>query len=368
VLILDTCILTRQRWDSPIWELLRALKEGGTQELAIPELVLFELLAQREREYLEAVSAADKANAALQELQFGVTGRGVYQEPVVPEHHLRAWNGLYRRTFTVLPLTLEAAKEGLRREVYRIRPAKATGKTATGSRDAAIWMAVLEQAQSNPERPVYFVSSNVNDFGHNGILFPNMAEEVDQAGVAVEYLNDLNTVISRFAQKVDVPDDDANTAAQIADLLTRGWLQRTVPQMINVRFSGSVVDFDDEAPLIEWGRFDKWIATPHVEVLSWTDAKRYETGGEATLAATVRVLVVGLAERTEYMTSEALVAFTTDIRVLLGTSSVTTLSVGSTRAATEGVEEERALTVANQWIDDTAASGFGVPAGGELDW
>ncbi|MEU9546836.1 hypothetical protein [Streptomyces mirabilis] len=43
MIILGTCGLTEQQRSSPIWELLYALRESGTQRVALPEMVLADI-------------------------------------------------------------------------------------------------------------------------------------------------------------------------------------------------------------------------------------------------------------------------------------------------------------------------------------
>lgn len=164
MIILDTCVLTEQQRSSPIWELLYALRESGTQRVALPEMVLVELLAQRQRRYEETLKKAQNAYNALWKLQFSDSdGSELWPAVDTVQNHVKLWDALYRRTFEVLPLTLEAAREGLWREAQRRRPAKVSGKE--GSRDSAIWATVLQEAKQDSGNTIYFVTSNSKDFG-----------------------------------------------------------------------------------------------------------------------------------------------------------------------------------------------------------
>lgn len=264
MLIIDTNALTRQGAGNPLWEQLYALKVSGKLTPAITEVVLVELLSQREREYEAAVTKAQDAYDALLALSINDDPGLLHRPAPLPvTDHVQAWEQLYRRTLKVLPLTLEAAREGLRREAYRVLPARPSGKTATGSRDSAIWMTVLEQAQLIKPEPVIFVSENRNDFGTGGKLFPRMAAEVAAAGAKVEYLNSLDDVLARFAQLTPL-HDDSDLRARIMSPSTQSWLhQYVVSQLTGEQFAGSVVDFDDhEAPFMEWGHFTDWLLPP----------------------------------------------------------------------------------------------------------
>ncbi|WP_261718817.1 PIN domain-containing protein [Streptomyces sp. FZ201] len=346
MIILDTCVLTEQQRSSPIWELLHALRESGTQRVALPEMVL-ELLAQRQRRYEETLEKARNAYNALWRLQFSESdGSEIWPAVDTVQQHVQLWDALYRRTFEVLPLTLEAAREGLWREAQRRRPAKASGKE--GSRDSAIWATVLQEAKRDPGKTVYFVTSNTKDFGPDQALHPELAAEVTEASVSVEYLTDLKRVLAQFAERRPVAHDDPRLQARITAPATAGWLhQFVVATVTSGRFEACVVDLDDEAPFTEWGEFEQGLSSPVVEILSWSDQAEYVAADVSRLAATVRVLAAGFARRLDPWQSEVLVAFTLDVRVVFGAESPTALSVSGSRPV-EDAEEPAAMAAAER--------------------
>ncbi|MFG3518579.1 hypothetical protein [Streptomyces bobili] len=63
-------MVTALPWNSTVWELFRAVRAAGTGRIAISEMVLIELLAQRGREYSSALDNATAAHQALWKLQF----------------------------------------------------------------------------------------------------------------------------------------------------------------------------------------------------------------------------------------------------------------------------------------------------------
>lgn len=349
MIILDTCVLTEQQRTSPLWELLYALRQSGAQRVALPEMVLVELLAQRKRIYEGTLDKALNAHRALWKLQF-TDCDGSEEFPAVDSvaRHVEQWENLYRRTFEVLPLTLEAAREGLWREAQRRRPAKPSGKE--GSRDSAIWATVLQEARKAPAETIYFVTSNSNDFGPGETLYPELAAEVVEAGVVVEYLSDLKAVLARFTERRPVPHDDARLQELITAPATRGWLhQFVVATLTSGPFEACVVDLDDEAPFLRWTEFDAWLSSPVVEILSSSEEAEYVAGGVSRFVATVKVLAAGLARRSDALwrdlqEPEELVAFTVDVRVVFGESSLTALSASSFHPVAD--EEESDATAA----------------------
>lgn len=94
---IDTCVLTEHQHTGSIWELLYALRTSGAQRVAIPEMVLVELLAQRERRYEAVLEKARNAYDALWKLQFS-TSDGSELWPAVDRvhRHVEQWDALYR--------------------------------------------------------------------------------------------------------------------------------------------------------------------------------------------------------------------------------------------------------------------------------
>jgi hypothetical protein len=114
VIILDTCVLTTLPWNSTVWELFRAVRSAGNPRAAVSEMVLAELLAQREREYQAALDKAHGAHQGLWSLQFGETSGGFAHWPVVlgTDTHVAQWDVLYWQVLEVLPLSREGAVGG----------------------------------------------------------------------------------------------------------------------------------------------------------------------------------------------------------------------------------------------------------------
>ncbi|MFI8405181.1 PIN domain-containing protein [Streptomyces sp. NPDC085463] len=366
MLILDTCAVTALPWDSTIWEMFRAVRAAGTGRIAISEMVLIELLAQRDREYRSARDKAAAAHEALWSMQFtDVDSSHVWPAVYSPEDSLQKWEDIYRQTMEVLPLTREAAVEGLRREAHRLRPARASGKTAIGSRDAAIWMTVLEQAKAAPTCPVYFVSQNVNDFGPNGKLYPDMADEVRVAGVNIEYLITLDEALNRISRREDVVHDDADLTSRVRMPETLHALGSFIGAMEGQQITGAVIDFDDEYPFAEWEHTWYEFKERMWEIASWSDEASYVVGTAdspsssiRTLAATMKILVGGEARRwSRHMGIGDLepVAFAIDVRLLFGPGSASVVSAGEPRPFT-AAEDDAATAMVTR-----LCAGYGYP-------
>lgn len=338
MVVFDTCVLTRLEYDSPVWELITAIFQAGVVRFGLPETVLQELLAQREREYISAVRTAEVAWERLQRHQ-EERHRSMFPAVSHSRDHVRRWENLYRRSCEELPLSGESAREALRREVHRIRPAKESGKSATGSRDAAIWLATVDYARKYPGTTTYFVSSNPHDFGPDDQLFPELQDDVRAAGVRVEYLSSLNTVLDRFGQRKSVPAAEAEEAVELR--LKQVDVLQAIQDFVRERHISDGFKAwrsDPQARQLATGRwtdFDGWLEAPAVKSLGVAEVATYAVGGKTFVAATARIGVCGLARQTEARTA-SLAVFAVPVRLLFGENSVTTLSGGALEPLTPG--------------------------------
>lgn len=273
-------MVTALPWNSTVWELFRAVRAAGTGRIAISEMVLIELLAQRGREYSSALDNATAAHQALWKLQFGdIDATHVWPAVYSSEDSLQKWEDIYRQTMEVLPLTQEAAVEGLRREAHRLRPARTSGKMATGSRDAAIWMTVLEQAKLDPTCPVYFVSSNVTDFGPKRKALPRHGGRGERRRRERRISHHLDEALSRISRRENLAHDDEGLAERVtAATTTQALWSFIVESMEGQQVAGAVVDFDDEDPFVEsesaWSEYQVRV----IEVASGSDEVSYAVG------------------------------------------------------------------------------------------
>ncbi|WP_191876639.1 hypothetical protein [Streptomyces filipinensis] len=174
------------------------------------------------------------------------------------------------------------------------------------------------------------MTRNSKNFGPDGRLHPELAAEVTEAGVTLEYLSDLKKVLARFAERRPVPHDDARLQARLSARSTTAWLhQFIVAEVASGPFEACVVDLKDEALFLEWTHFDGWLSTPVVEIIGWSDEADYVAADVSRLAATVKVLATGFARTLGFgfTPTAKLVAFTVDVRVIFGEDSLTALSV-----------------------------------------
>ncbi|MFD3334700.1 hypothetical protein ACFWV1_18895 [Streptomyces sp. NPDC058700] len=195
-----------------------------------------------------------------------------------------------------------------------------------------------------------------------------MADEVDVAGVSVEYLTNLDEALSRISRREDLAHDDEGLAGRvIAATTTQALWTFIIETMEGQQVAGAFVDFDDEYPFIEWESAWPELQVRMMEVASWSDETSYAVGTAdgpgspvRTLAATVSILVGGEARRWTWgMGTGDLepVAFAIDLRVLFGPGSISVASAGEPRAFTTA-EDDAAIAMA---VRLCAGNGYFVP-------
>ncbi|MFD7963747.1 PIN domain-containing protein [Streptomyces zaomyceticus] len=115
------------------------------------------------------------------------------------------WRDRYAALAEVIETSPAAYQEAMFREANLIAPCKAvnSGKSKTGSRDAAIWLTAVEYAREHEDETVYFVSNNTEDFG-DGTSFPEPLNK-DIAGMEDRFFlfTSLDGVLKKFATEVD---------------------------------------------------------------------------------------------------------------------------------------------------------------------
>lgn len=146
-------------------------REAGL-EIVVPSLVADEVESSRLRVLegaLDALVAAHREAARLAPL-------GGLPELPNPGELAREYRRDLDGRFSTATTPPNAAEEALRRETFRLRPAR-IGK---GARDVAIWLTVREDHLQRAEAG-YLVTSNSRDFaatGNSAELHPNLVAEV----------------------------------------------------------------------------------------------------------------------------------------------------------------------------------------------
>jgi hypothetical protein len=153
---LDTNVLPRTgNLDSLEISILVALARETGCELVVPELVIEEATSQRLRTIEAAFDLLRKAHRDAQ----AFASIPMLPDLPVPGELAREFRRKLETVCRTASTPGEAGKEALRREAFRLRPAR-EGK---GARDVAIWLTVKSAHQATGTEG-YFVSKNIKDF------------------------------------------------------------------------------------------------------------------------------------------------------------------------------------------------------------
>ncbi|MFG2370501.1 PIN domain-containing protein [Streptomyces sp. NPDC048504] len=200
MIILDTSILRSFSPGSSSADLLRAIRALHIQEVAVPWMVLEELVAQQAVKYREKY---EKTVQAVEAPRAATPWR--YEVPIgscdldrVRSH----WRAEWLNVVDQIPTSADALREGLFREANNLPPCRTVKDLKIGARDAAIWLSAVEYARERPEETVYFVSGNTNDFG-SGESYPFPMDE-DLAGLDDRFvhLTNMDEVATHFTERV----------------------------------------------------------------------------------------------------------------------------------------------------------------------
>jgi hypothetical protein len=302
VIIFDSSALFGLSPDDPKFDLLRALKQSGQQQVSIPWMVQEELVAQRVLQHAEAHRAAASATRDLNRLApwLGEPGPKPFNRSQASDY----WRQAYGRLFEIVETSGDIARQALLREANCEKPARGPdAKDKGGARDAAIWLSVVEYLKSNPDKKVYFVTANTRDFG-DGSEFPGpMATDIEGLEDRLTLLTSFDSVVSTFSTPIDI--DEKHTEKDLASLLTSesaitllagAVTERLAAQSgpwggntVQVFLSGLVPD--KYSPV----RWSTWASEPKVVLRRVQDVAGHKIGEDAWYTAIVDWILVGLA-------------------------------------------------------------------------
>jgi hypothetical protein len=189
---LDTNVLPQSgSLDTLGFSILVAFARETGHALALPELVAEEATSQRLRTIEAVFDLLEKAHR---------DARSYANIPLLPDLPIpgelaREFGSKLKSFFRIIPLPEGAGEEALRRETYRIRPAR-EGK---GARDCAIWLAVKSAHKLNGAEG-YFVSGNVKDFADpddRSRLHPDLRAEIE--GPELHLATSIEDLLRRLA-------------------------------------------------------------------------------------------------------------------------------------------------------------------------
>ncbi|MFE7072644.1 PIN domain-containing protein [Streptomyces sp. NPDC057620] len=347
MIILDTCILEKVPFDSTSADLLKTIGASKVDVVAVPEIVMSELVSHRAVPQREKHEKAVEAFKNYKESSpWPVEGRAPALDFGRLDDH---WRKQWGEVVSVVETSADALREAFRREAMLLEPCKRVEldkrKYKIGGRDAAIWLTAVEYARNHRDETVIFVSANTNDFG-DGSEYPYPMDR-DVAGLTnFVHLTTFSDLISRLAVPRQVDDQvaykalSARTVARFIQLEARmelGFPRRRpgfhplecTTWRLNPSQDGDGADTLESIPTQGFVRFPyagdgslsdvRRAPSPRVKLSSVRDVKAHEIGGHVWCSATARWLISGLAleqQRGRLSASAVPAATTWETRVL----------------------------------------------------
>jgi hypothetical protein len=346
ILILDTNAVRMLNPNGSNADVLRIIKTSGTAKVAVPEMVLHEMIAQQVIEYRDAYEKADVAVKRVRgrhpdlRSAFMTLNRGIDIEDV-----RQGWERRYRAIFDLIPTTGDVALQALIREANGEKPAKMSEKQGEkkkeGARDVAIWLSVVEYMRKNPNEQVYFVTKNSKDFGDGSEWPAPMDDDLRGIEGRITLLPDMDAVISALTEEVQASELSAEASAAlktlsqtIGDLAVK--LMRGRPQL-----RASLLSQFDRSGHFKRVTFRRWVAPPDAELLGVSNVTGHKIEDSVWFVADVEWLMWGVAQAFIPNLGVAPVACIWETRVVMTTSGVEPPTIVSDRPIVKRLEPEQ---------------------------
>ncbi|MEV4190905.1 PIN domain-containing protein [Streptomyces toxytricini] len=269
-------------------DIIRKLRQSGHHKVAVPWMVMEELVAHQTKHYPDKYRAVVNILAKLREALPWEANSSL--EPLDLNRLVAHWRSAYEEIFEVIDTSGDAARKALAREAMALPPAKATKERSEGGRDAAVWFSILEYLKENPDEEVCFVTNNTKDFS-DGATYPYpMNEDVRGLEGRLTRLTDFDAVVSKFTKEVSGRDAEAAAEELLRSLSVRDRVSRTAVEVLSspVGFVG----LDTAKGAVQWRQ---WLASPEAELLSIADVLGHEIEGSVWYTANTRWLLHGVA-------------------------------------------------------------------------
>ncbi|MFN6481093.1 PIN domain-containing protein [Nostoc sp. DedQUE07] len=217
-IFLDTNVVPYKSGISIRFETIQVLAQECSQEIAIPELVLRESVAHRQREIEDAFGTLRRAYEKARIYLNGIA------EPNLPcsKDLAESWCCSLKEKVKILETPKNAFEEGIFREIQRIRPTR----EGRGARDAVIWL-TIKQAHFLSDSVNYFVSENIKDFASSdkNTLHEDLKMEIIEHPIPLIYCNSLDILLKKIANEekpgIDITEQLINSSDNLQEALRR---------------------------------------------------------------------------------------------------------------------------------------------------
>jgi hypothetical protein len=291
MIIFDTSELFGLNRGNSKFDFLRALRYSNVERAGIPWMVREELVAQQVIEYRNAYIQAESAINQLNRRTFWSRTPVALPSPRI-ERAKRYWRDQFAEVLETLQTSGASARAALAREAFREKPAKITTKEKSGARDVAIWLSVVDYLRANPNDPVYFVTSNVKDFGDGTAYESPMLEDLGDMAARLTYLTSFDDCISRFSTTIDANLEDVKELlSNLVGASLTPIVRAAHTTLSGGRFEGTRLDESFEP--FHW---TAWILPPSAAVREVTEASGHRLGDAEWYTASVDWILEGLTQ------------------------------------------------------------------------
>ncbi|MEC3998872.1 PIN domain-containing protein [Actinacidiphila sp. DG2A-62] len=284
LIIFDTNAVNRLNPTSDRADIIRKLRKSGKHRVAVPWMVLEELVAHQAKIYL---SRHQKAEKAITELQAATAWKlDAHVEELALKRLQDHWRTQYSEIFEVIETSGDAARMALAREAMALPPAK-QNERAEGGRDVAIWFSILEYLRANPDEHACFVTDNHHDFG-NGTDYPfPMNEDLRGMEIRLSRLKDFDAVVRTFTKAVSGETALATAEALLSSIEIRDEIAQAA---LGMESPHPFIGIDSTSAPVQWST---WLLAPDVELLSVSAVEGHEIGHDVWYTAKAEWLLFG---------------------------------------------------------------------------
>lgn len=189
---------------NPLFVMVRHVAAAHGHELAIPEMVLTEMLAHWRYRVETQLRLVERASAELGNLRASLMPIRLPDVDKLADQR----EAVLREQYMVLPTPEGAAVEALGREANRRRPADIDWeKKGAGARDVVVWLTLLAATEQHA-RDLVFVSDDGDFFDRRGALHPELSAEVSARsadGYPLQCVRKIDDLLALLATQVPVP-------------------------------------------------------------------------------------------------------------------------------------------------------------------
>ncbi|MFB7618491.1 PIN domain-containing protein [Kitasatospora sp. NPDC056181] len=294
MIIFDTNALNNIQLGSPRADILRKFRASAQHRVAVPWMVLEELVAHRAMAYMAAREAARIALNGLRKAAPWQAAESFDPPALELEQCQKYWREQYGALFDeVVETGGEAARQALVREALALPPAERWKEKSIGGRDAAIWFSVLDFLRANPEEEVWFVTDD-GDFG-DGRAYPYpMDQDLGDMADRLHRVTDFDEVVSRFTELVDEKQARAETEALLKSALFRETVVRAAAGLLRSPFGFPGTGSGSRET--RWGSF---LVRPQAGLLSFEKVEGHRIGDDVWCTAETTWVLHGSALEAE---------------------------------------------------------------------